>query len=281
MLAKRILTGIVGGAFTIFVVYEGNWLFFLMMALLAVVAWYEYGNMVRKLQVVTADTGGAVWLLAMLGAYWFGSTKLMFLLGLVLLVWLMLRTVFFHDKVKPVDSAYALYGLLYIGSGFLALLALRSGSAVSFMSDNFSTVMVEPARFFVFLLIFSTWASDTAAFAVGKMMGKVKLCPSISPGKTREGAIGGFIGTLVVAVIFCTDFSVFHSPRLSPGRHHRHHGTSRRFGRIHFKAGFGCQRFGQYHSRSRRRLGPFRQSPLAAPAMYVYLMHGHLKEGTI
>ncbi|MBS5213933.1 phosphatidate cytidylyltransferase [Megasphaera sp.] len=213
MLAKRILTGIVGGAFTIFVVYEGNWLFFLMMALLAVVAWYEYGNMVRKLQVVTADTGGAVWLLAMLGAYWFGSTKLMFLLGLVLLVWLMLRTVFLHEKVKPVDRAYALYGLLYIGSGFLALLALRSGSAVSFMSDNFSTVMVEPARFFVFLLIFSTWASDTAAFAVGKMMGKVKLCPSISPGKTREGAIGGFIGTLVVAVVFSLifQFSILHA----------------------------------------------------------------------
>lgn len=216
MLAKRILTGIIGGAFTIFVVYEGNWLFFLMMALLAVVAWYEYGNMVRKLQVVTADTGGAIWLLAMLSAYWFGSTKLMFLLGLVLLCWLMLRTVFFHDKVKPVDSAYALYGLLYIGSGFLALLALRSGSAVSFMSDHFSTAMVEPARFFVFLLIFSTWASDTAAFAVGKMMGKVKLCPSISPGKTREGAIGGFVGTLIVAVVFSLifQFSILHAPAL-------------------------------------------------------------------
>ena len=213
MLAKRILTGIIGGAFTIFVVYEGNWLFFLMMALLAVVAWYEYGNMVRKLQVVTADTGGAIWLLAMLSAYWFGSTKLMFLLGLVLLCWLMLRTVFFHDKVKPVDSAYALYGLFYIGSGFLALLALRSGSAVSFMSDHFSTAMVEPARFFVFLLIFSTWASDTAAFAVGKMMGKVKLCPSISPGKTREGAIGGFVGTLIVAVVFSLifQFSILHA----------------------------------------------------------------------
>ena len=38
MLAKRILTGIVGGAFTIFVIYEGNWLFFLMMALLSLVA---------------------------------------------------------------------------------------------------------------------------------------------------------------------------------------------------------------------------------------------------
>lgn len=213
MLAKRILTGIIGGAFTIFVVYEGNWLFFLMMALLAVVAWYEYNNMIRKLQVVTVDTGGAVWLLAMLGAYWFGSTKVMFLLGLLLLCWLMLRTVFFHDKVKPVDSAYALYGLLYIGSGFLALLALRSGSAVSFMSGRFSTAMVDPAQFFVFLLIFSTWASDTAAFAVGKIKGKVKLCPSISPGKTREGAIGGFVGTLIVALVFSLifKFSILHA----------------------------------------------------------------------
>ena len=55
MLAKRILTGIVGGAFTIFVIYEGNWLFFLMMALLSLVAWYEYGNLVHKLHAVTAD----------------------------------------------------------------------------------------------------------------------------------------------------------------------------------------------------------------------------------
>ena len=50
--------------------------------------------------------------------------------------------------------------------------------------------MVEPARFFVFSADLLDLASDTAAFAVGKMMGKVKLCPSISPGKTREGAIG-------------------------------------------------------------------------------------------
>lgn len=213
MLAKRILTGIVGGAFTIFVIYEGNWLFFLMMALLSIVAWYEYGNLVHKLHVVTADKCGAVWLVAILAAYWFGSTKAMLVLALGLLFWLMLRTVFFHDKVKPADSAYTLYGLLYIGCGFLAMLALRSGSVSSFMGSSFSAVMLEPARFFVFLLIFSTWASDTFAFFVGKMMGKVKLCPAISPGKTREGAIGGFVGTLAVAIIFSLifKFSVLHA----------------------------------------------------------------------
>jgi hypothetical protein len=50
----------------------------------------------------------------MLAAYWFGSTKVMLVLALGLLFWLMLRTVFFHNKIKPVDSAYTLYGLLYI-----------------------------------------------------------------------------------------------------------------------------------------------------------------------
>lgn len=48
------------------------------------------------------------------------------------------------------------------------MLALRSGSVASFMGSSFSAVMLEPARFFVFLLIFSTWASDTFAFAVGR-----------------------------------------------------------------------------------------------------------------
>lgn len=93
------------------------------------------------------------------------------------------------------------------------MLALRSGSVASFMGSSFGAVMLEPARFFVFLLIFSTWASDTFAFAVGKMMGKVKLCPAISPGKTREGAIGGFVGTLAVAIIFSLifKFSVLHA----------------------------------------------------------------------
>lgn len=42
---------------------------------------------------------------------------------------------------------------------------------------------------------------------------EVKLCPSISPGKTREGAIGGFVGTLIVAVVFSLifQFSILHA----------------------------------------------------------------------
>lgn len=212
MLAKRILTGIIGGAATIGIIYEGNWLFFLMMLLLTLVGWLEYRNMVSTLKVNLADRTGALWLICFLGAYWFGAMKLMFFLFFILMVWLLLRTVFFHTTVKPGDSAYTLYGLLYIGGGFLAMLALRSGTIATYFTDSFSTVMLEPARFLMYLVIFSTWASDTFAFAVGKWLGKNKLCPKISPGKTQEGAIGGFVGTIIVALIVSLifKFSLLH-----------------------------------------------------------------------
>jgi phosphatidate cytidylyltransferase len=206
MLAQRMITGIVGGACTIFIIYEGNWLFFIMMLLLSLVAWYEYCNMIHNLQADLSIRTGAAWIIAVFGAYWFSSVRLMMFFSALMMAWLLLRIVFFHEKVKPVDSAYSLYGLVYISGGFLAMLALRNGPLASFFSGYFSTVMLEPARFFVFLLIFSTWASDTFAFAIGKMKGRVKLCPAVSPHKTREGALGGFIGTILVALIFSLIF---------------------------------------------------------------------------
>lgn len=202
MLAKRIITGIIGGAFTIFTIYEGEWLFFFMILLLAVLGWREYCSLVSRLQVHISERLGALWIILFFTAYWFGSLKAMVLLAVVIVLFTFLQTVLLHNTVKPADSAYCLYGLMYIGAGFLSMLALRNGAVASYLTESFSHVMLEPARFFLFLLVFATWASDTFAFAAGKLKGKTKLCPAISPGKTQEGMAGGFIGTIVVAVIW-------------------------------------------------------------------------------
>lgn len=45
-----------------------------------------------------------------------------------------------------------------------------------------------------------TWANDTGAFLVGTRLGRVRLIPSVSPAKTLEGAGGGLLGALVVAL---------------------------------------------------------------------------------
>ena len=46
-----------------------------------------------------------------------------------------------------------------------------------------------------------TKAADTGAYASGKTLGKHKLVPRLSPGKTREGAVGGILTATIVAFV--------------------------------------------------------------------------------
>jgi len=93
---------------------------------------------------------------------------------------------------RPQDTAFrswawAMAGILYIGwllSHFVALRGLEEG------------------RDWVFLALFVTWASDSLAFFVGRRFGRHKLAPAISPGKTREGAVGGICGAILMSILF-------------------------------------------------------------------------------
>lgn len=58
----------------------------------------------------------------------------------------------------------------------------------------------------VALIFLSLWGGDSLALLVGKAVGKNLLAPTLSPSKTWEGAIGGFIGALAAAVGFASAF---------------------------------------------------------------------------
>ena len=57
-------------------------------------------------------------------------------------------------------------------------------------------------RDWVYLAIFSTFATDTGAYFVGRATGRTPLAPAISPGKTVEGAIGGMVCGIVAVLLF-------------------------------------------------------------------------------
>lgn len=64
-------------------------------------------------------------------------------------------------------------------------------------------------RLILFLLV-TIWGCDSAAYYVGRRFGRRKLAPAVSPGKTIEGTIGGFLGSLAVSaaasVLFLQEF---------------------------------------------------------------------------
>jgi phosphatidate cytidylyltransferase len=83
--------------------------------------------------------------------------------------------------------AWTLGGILYVGFLLSYYVALRG---------------LDDGRNWVFLALVVTFASDSAAYFVGRALGRHKLAPTISPGKTWEGTIGGFLGAIVIALLF-------------------------------------------------------------------------------
>ena len=84
----------------------------------------------------------------------------------------------------PCDWAIAALGVCYVALPFAALILTRLGDA---------------GLQWVSLAFLTTFATDTGAYAVGKAMGRRKLAPSVSPGKTWEGAAGGLLAAMGAA----------------------------------------------------------------------------------
>lgn len=67
--------------------------------------------------------------------------------------------------------------------------------------------------YYLCLTLAAPWIADAGAYFIGVTMGKHKLCPSISPKKTIEGAVGGVVTTIIVFVVACVAYKFYYSYR--------------------------------------------------------------------
>lgn len=69
-----------------------------------------------------------------------------------------------------------------------------------FLSSLNALLSQQNGRLMLIYLLFLVWSVDIGAYLVGKQWGKHKLIPAVSPGKSWEGALGGFLMALLIAV---------------------------------------------------------------------------------
>jgi len=60
----------------------------------------------------------------------------------------------------------------------------------------------EHGNAWILLLFLIVWGADTGAYFAGKQWGRTKLAPNVSPGKTREGMLGGLVTVALVSLAF-------------------------------------------------------------------------------
>jgi phosphatidate cytidylyltransferase len=98
------------------------------------------------------------------------------------------------ELLRPRDQGVApmsvtLFGVLYVGWLSAHLLMLRE------MPRSLGMPYAAGAAF-VFLVFLPTWSCDTAAYAVGSMIGRRRLLPTVSPKKSVEGSIAGLVAAV-------------------------------------------------------------------------------------
>jgi len=187
MLRQRVVTAALGIPLVILLVWLGVPWFSFFIAAVVLLGTFEFYRMSATLeQRRPLICFGLIWALALaLSPHYKNADVLPIAMtaGTVIsLVWLLClspREEAFHNW------AWVVAGVLYVGWLLGYWLNLR---------------ILPDGRDWVYLAMFTTFANDTGAFFIGRAWGKRRLIPAISPGKTWEGAMGGLLCAIVIAV---------------------------------------------------------------------------------
>lgn len=183
---SRILVAAAGIPIVLGLLYLGEWWLFALAAVAALVALHEFYGMARPLRplvlagyvgvgaaLVGARLGGVEWMLA--------GFLVTFLIAFFLYLLASTRA------PATVSISATILGAAWIGLGLGCVILLRE--------------LPEHGRLAAFAVLITVWADDTVAYLVGRLLGRHKFSPALSPAKTWEGFVAGTVAAVFVMFV--------------------------------------------------------------------------------
>ena len=180
--ARRILVAIPWIAFAIAIAVLGGAVFAISMLAIGVLCLREYFLMTAPLRPV--QPAAYIAIAAMVAAAYFGTAFNVLLVATASFLLLF----FFAARQQPRDGVVVAMGVTVLGAVWIGL-PLVHAILLRELPEHGAALLID--------VLVGTFATDTGAYATGRMFGSHRVAPDLSPNKTIEGLVGGFlIGTM-------------------------------------------------------------------------------------
>ena len=201
---QRWLTALIAIPIVLLFVWFGGWWAFAAIVLVVGIANFELYNMMRHagyspILPISLALGILILLAAMFPQHQSLLLEVSFSASLLITFpWLFARKN--HDGTI-VDWALTLANAVYTGIPMSFFLLLRGYESSAWLGFSGSWVYLPRGVWWLLIVLLGVWGFDAAAFFTGRSFGRHKLSPGISPGKSWEGVFGGFVLSIVAALV--------------------------------------------------------------------------------
>jgi phosphatidate cytidylyltransferase len=188
-LVSRILVAIVGIPLIVALCLIGKIPFLIFVSFIGLLAFQEFAGMMKnKNSYPNRIVGSLAVLLIIINEYAPFFDYQIFFVAVTLLLFL---TELFRNKSSAVSNLGAsLLGIAYIGFFAASILDVRE-------FYNASGFTYSQGGYLILSILVSIWLCDSAAYFIGSAYGLHKLMPRVSPKKSWEGAVAGFVFAVI------------------------------------------------------------------------------------
>lgn len=192
-LATRVIVALFGIPLIITVSILGKLPFLIFVLVIGLVSFFEFSKMLSRRRFFPNLQFGflSVALIIINSFYNFTSLEV---ISFIIVPVILLSELFRRNESAIANIGTTLIGIYYIGLFASALVLIRE-----YFNDSY--FLYDQGGYIIIAVLATIWICDSAAYFIGTATGKHKILPRVSPHKSWEGAIAGFVFSMITMVL--------------------------------------------------------------------------------